>query len=96
MIKDEIQINSGDQFVLSVPHVFCNDCDNQPEIELRQKVGLELSFVTLSKGVSFTAIVINAKGVNPEIYNLVLESFDSKGTHGALFIDRVKIVVKSS
>ena len=77
-----------------MPHVFCDGCDFQPEIDLRQKAGCELPFVTLSNGVDSSTVVINAKNVNLGVYNLVLESFDSKGTHKTLFIDRITIVVE--
>ena len=45
---------------------------------MRQKAGSELSFVSLTQGPN--TVVTFAAGVNPGVYSLVLESFDTAVT----------------
>ena len=62
-------------------------------VDLRQKAGSELSFVTLTNGASSTDVLINTSDVSPGEYNLVIESFDSAFKPLALKTDTIKIIV---
>ena len=66
---------------------------NQLAINLRQKAGSELSFVTLKNDASSTDVAINTTDLINGEYNLVLESFDTAFKTLTLKTDTVKIVV---
>ena len=93
-LKSSIKIQANSSSVLSVPHVYAEDViGNQLAIDLRQKNGTELSFVTLKNGVSSTDVTINTTGLIPGEYYVILESFDSTFKNLALKTDTIKIVV---
>ena len=93
-LKNTIEIQTNSSSILSVLHVHAEDViGNYLAIDLRQKAGLELSFVTLKNGISSTDVAINTTGLIPGEYNLVLESFDSAFKTLALKTDTIKIVV---
>ena len=46
-------------------------------INLRQKAGSELAFVTVSNGATSADVIIDAMDVPEGKYQLVLESFDT-------------------
>ena len=48
-----------------------------PSVDLRQKIGTDLNFVTLTNDATFTKLVINSTGVALGTYNLFLESFNT-------------------
>ena len=93
-LKSTIEIPANSSSVLSVLHVHAEDViGNHLDIDLRQKAGLELSFVTLKNGSSSTDVAINTTGLIPGEFNLVLESFDSAFQTLALKTDTIKIIV---
>ena len=95
-LTDTIVIQAGDQSVLSVPHVFAEDViGDQLAIELRQKAGSEIPFVSFINFASSTDVVIDATGVLPGEYTLVLESFDTNSDLQELTLktDIITIVV---
>ena len=66
-------------------------------INLRQKSGQELSFVSFSSEAELTNVILDTTGVPAGEYNLVLESFDmnSNGDVPAtLKTDTIEIVVQ--
>ena len=76
-IKSSFEIKTKSKSIINVPHVFEEDAIvNQLKVNLRQKAGYNLPFVTLINGADSTDVVINATNVNPGRYILVLESFD--------------------
>ena len=65
---------------LSVPHIYSESTiGNVLAVKMRQKVGSELIFVTLTNGTSSTGVNINTIGVSPGVYPLVLQSYDTAG-----------------
>ena len=50
------------------------------DINLRQKAGTEILWVTLEQGSSTTRIVIVPTAVAPGDYTLILQSFDNNGS----------------
>lgn len=79
-----------------MPHVFEEDAIlNMLSINVRQKTGSELPFVTLLNGADSTDAVIDATDVNPGVYSLVLDSFDFNNNTPALALttDTITIVI---
>ena len=76
-----------------------DDIGNVISILLFQKIGAELPFVSLSSYSFLVNVLINAIGVLPGEYNLLLESFDrsyydSNATENlVLNTDTIKIVI---
>ena len=88
-IKNFIQI-SDDQFFIFVSHVFAQiPIDHEPEFNLSKNAGSKLTFVTFRNRADSTDVFINAKSVDPRVYNLVLESLDLKGILETILIDRI-------
>ena len=93
-LKSAIEIKINSSSLLSIPHVHAeHKIGNQIAIDIRQKAGSELSFITLKNGISSTDVAINTTGLTPGEYNLVLESFDSAFEALALKTDSIKIIV---
>ena len=70
---------------------------NDLAINLRQKTGEELSFVSLVNGTISTYVILYTAGVAPGEYSLVLESYDlnSNGAVPAtLKTDTISIIVE--
>ena len=78
-----------------MPDVHAEDeIGNVISILLLPKKGTELPFVTISSYSFPVNVLINAIGVLPGEYNLVLESYDSNATENfVLNTDTIKIVV---
>ena len=77
-VKDSIIVKSGMKGTLDVNHVYSSI--NLPisfSIDLRQKFGSELTFVTLTNSISSTNVEIDATFLPTGEYTLVLEAFDS-------------------
>ena len=63
-----------------MPHIYSESTiGNVLAVNMRQKVGSELSFVTFANGATSTDVIINSNGVSPGVYNLVLQSYDTDG-----------------
>ena len=78
LIKNTFNILTDAQSVIKVPHVFAEDViGDKLAIDLRQKVGSELPFISFRNGIDSTDVLINAVGVKPGSYSLLLESFDT-------------------
>ena len=78
-----------------MPHVYSEErIGNELAIDLRQKAGTELPFVTFTNKATATDVVIDATGVMPGEYTLDLEAFDTNSSvKSTLKTDTVKIVV---
>ena len=63
---------------------------------MRQKIGAELSFVSLFNTDSYTEITIDGNSLNEGNFDLFLESFDEANTvHSILKTDKITISVVS-
>ena len=64
--------------MLIVEHIYADPnypIGNQLEIHLRQTSTLE--FIEMDRSASQTTLMINEEGVQPGVYQLVIESFDA-------------------
>ena len=94
-LTDIIEIQTGNQSVLSVQHVHSEETiGNQLVIDLRQSAGADLPFVTFVNGATSTDVVIDTTDVEIGEYTLVLESFDTaSNVYTTLKTDTITIVV---
>ena len=102
-VRDELVTASvttveGVTATFDVQHIYSETpIGNILGINLRQKVGAELSFVTLSYGTAgYTTVLIDTTATTGS-YNLVLESFDNNGTVKSTFVtDTVSVVIEAA
>ena len=64
-------------------------------INIRQKIGEELSFVSLSNETTATDVIIDTAGLKQGEHTLILESFDqaSDGVESTLKTDTIIVIV---
>ena len=78
-----------------MPHVYSESTiGNVLAVNMRQKVGSELSFVTFTNRATSTDVNFNTNGVSPVVYTLELESYDTSGdVFSTLKTDKIIITV---
>ena len=65
------------KYTLNIPHITSSlTIGNTLQIDMRQRSGAELSFVSLSNGASSTDVTIDGNDLALGDYELILESFD--------------------
>ena len=97
-VETTIEIQAGDTHTMQVEHIRGKyTYANVLAINLRQKTGEELSFVTLANSSSeaMTEVIIDTAGLPLSNYTLVLESYDenSDGIESTLKTDTIQIVI---
>ena len=96
-IPTEIVLEQGSMTTIAVPHITSAlTIGNILQINLRQKSGFELDFVSLSNTLGSTDVMIDGEIPTPGTYELVLESFDeASSVQSALKTDRIQIEVST-
>ena len=82
-------------YTLNIPHITSAlTIGNNLQIDMRQRSGAELSFVSLSNGASSTRVTIDGNGRALGDYELILESFDqASGVFSTLKTNRIMLTV---
>ena len=63
-----------------MPHIHSESTiGNDLTVNMRQKAGSKLAFVTFAYKATSTDVNINTSGVSPGVYTLELESYDTAG-----------------
>ena len=76
-VQSSVSLVTENHASLSVDHVqSLIKLPTPPKINLRQKPGSELEFVTLTNQATSTHVTIDGSGVLPGEYTLFLESFN--------------------
>ena len=85
-VSESITVTHQSSETFLVEHIYSEETiGNVLAINLRQKIGTELSFVTFVNGQDSTEVIIESTNISPGDYTLILESFDmnSRGTVAA-------------
>ena len=80
---------------MKIPHITSAlTIGNTLQINMRQRNGTELHFVSLSNTDSFTEVIIDGNDLTNGNYELVLESYDeASGVYSTLKTDRITISI---
>ena len=95
-IQSSILVTAGKKAYFNVDHVYASiTLPSSLSLDLRQKNGSKLTFVTLTNDASSTDVEIDATYLLPIEYTLVLEAFESEGAFKGLSLktDTVTILV---
>ena len=73
----EITITKGSTTTINIPHITSAlTIGNTLQINMRQRTGTELNFVSLKNGGSSTEVIIDGNDLTSGDYELILESYD--------------------
>ena len=80
-LPETLEITLEGSTILKIPNIYSAiPIGNQLDINLRQSLGNELSFVTLTEHSGQTIVNIDAKDLQVAEYKLILESFDQNSS----------------
>ena len=73
----EIELKQGSTMTLNIQHIrSALTIGNTLQINMRQRSGTELNFISLTNNFSSTDLIIDGNSLTPGDYELFLESFD--------------------